>query len=288
MKLSIVVIFYNMRREAERTLYSLSNAYQLDSRSLDYEVIAVDNGSTEPLVESDVTRFGSNFRYYYNDTSSPSPCAAINWAVDNSDGEYVMCCIDGARILSPGILYKTVSAAGLYPSPFIYTIGMHLGDKIQNESINDGYNQEAEDDLLETVDWKKNGYSLFDISCLAGSSRHGYYGDIAESNCFALKKEEYLRIGGYNELFTSPGGGICNLDIFKRATNDNQLTPVLLMGEATFHQFHGGVATNVKLDEHNFKQMKEEYYAIYGHDWAPGYKSPVYYGDVCGESRRFM
>ena len=37
--LSVVVVFYNMRREADRTLHSLSRAYQQGIDDLDYEVI---------------------------------------------------------------------------------------------------------------------------------------------------------------------------------------------------------------------------------------------------------
>ena len=43
--LSVVVVFHNMRREAERTLHSLSRAYQRGVDDLDYEVIVIDNGS---------------------------------------------------------------------------------------------------------------------------------------------------------------------------------------------------------------------------------------------------
>ena len=43
--LSVVVVFYNMRREAARTLHSLSRAYQEGIDDLDYEVIVVENGS---------------------------------------------------------------------------------------------------------------------------------------------------------------------------------------------------------------------------------------------------
>ena len=43
--LSVVVVFYNMRREAARTLHSLSRAYQQGIDDLDYEVIVVENGS---------------------------------------------------------------------------------------------------------------------------------------------------------------------------------------------------------------------------------------------------
>ena len=42
---------------------------------------------------------------------------------------------------------------------------MHIGEKTQNESVEEGYNQETEDKLLATIDWQQNGYQLFNISC---------------------------------------------------------------------------------------------------------------------------
>ena len=64
-KLSVVVIFYNMRREAARTLYTLSSSYQTILTGSDYEVIAIDNGSSCPLSEEEVSAFGLNFQYHY-------------------------------------------------------------------------------------------------------------------------------------------------------------------------------------------------------------------------------
>ena len=63
--LSVVVVFYNMRREAARTLHSLSRAYQEGIDDLDYEVIVVENGSDadQRLGEEFVESFGPEFRY---------------------------------------------------------------------------------------------------------------------------------------------------------------------------------------------------------------------------------
>ena len=49
LKLSIVVIAYNMDRELQRTIDSLSPTYQRDVTGSEYEVIVVDNGSESPL-----------------------------------------------------------------------------------------------------------------------------------------------------------------------------------------------------------------------------------------------
>ena len=47
--LSVVIVIYNMEREARRSLYALSAAYQRDVTPDDYEVVVVDNGSAPPF-----------------------------------------------------------------------------------------------------------------------------------------------------------------------------------------------------------------------------------------------
>ncbi len=63
--LSVVVVFYNMKREAERSLRSLSRVYQEDVEDLDYEVLVIENGSRpdQRLGAEYVRGFGPEFRY---------------------------------------------------------------------------------------------------------------------------------------------------------------------------------------------------------------------------------
>lgn len=287
-RLSVIVNFYNMQREAERTLYSLSAAYQQAIEADDYEVLVIDNGSTQPLNASRVQAFGKNFHYHYLQTHSASPCKALNQAARLAKGDLLMCCIDGARILSPNILNLSLQAAKLHPHPFIYTMSMHLGSKPQNLSIADGYNQHVEDQLLATVDWQKNGYQLFTISSTALSSGNGFFSQFAESNCFCLRKSDYLQLGGFDEAFNSKGGGLVNLDFFNRIHEDKRFYPILLLGEATFHQFHGGVATNVSFEEHPWEQMASEYQAIRQQVFVSEFKKPTYLGSFSDEAKAFI
>jgi glycosyltransferase involved in cell wall biosynthesis len=279
-KISVIVNFFNMRREASRTLLSLTPEYQRGLQSSDYEVIAVDNGSSEPLGEQFVSTFGDHFRYLFFDSSSPSPCAAINFAVKQARYELVMICIDGARILSPGILERTRQMAQTFANPFVYTLGMHLGHTTQNELVTTGYTQSMEDELLESVDWRSDGYRLFQISSVAMSSKKGYFSELSESNCYAMSRNDFLRIGGLNERFHSLGGGLVNLDFFNRVSQDRTLTPIMLLGEATFHQFHGGVATNVAIEDHPWARFAAEYQEIYGNAFSFQYRAPMYFGSV--------
>ncbi len=287
-KLSIILNTYNMRREAPRTLYSLSKHYQKHVNERDYEVLIVDNGSKQALDKNLATSFGNNFHYHYIDSGSTSPCKALNTAARLAKGEWLMSCIDGARILSPGILHRTLQATHLHNHPFIYTLGMHLGEQPQNLSVQNGYNQVVEDQLLETIDWRTNGYQLFSISSLALSSGSGFFSTFAESNCFCMKKTDYLSLNGFDEAFDSPGGGLVNLDFFNRVHENPCFQPILLLGEATFHQFHGGVATNVSLSEHPWDRMETEYKTIRGKAFTSHFKTPDYFGTVNEHTRSFF
>ena len=276
--ISVIVIFYNMRREAQRTLHSLTAAYQEGVGEKDYEVLAIDSGSPEPLDKAWVEGLGPNFRYTFFKASHPSPAEAINHGVRQARYRNVAICIDGARILSPGILKYMKLGLKAYANPFIYTLGMHIGHKPQNLLLEEGYNQQVEDELLSKIDWKANGYELFGISSLALSSKHGYFSTLAESNCLCLKKETFWKAGGYDERFTSPGGGIVNLDFFNAVHELPGVAPVMILGEATFHQFHGGVATNVTMDNHPLKEMMKEYFTIRHKEYVTNKRFPEYIG----------
>ena len=286
-KLTVLINFYNMKREAKRTLFTLTEAYQGLSSEF-YDVIVIDNGSSEPLDEDFVKSFGSNFFYLFFNSKHPSPVEALNYSAKMVKSEYIMCLIDGARMLSPGILQYSFNAWKLSEHPFVYTIGMHLGDEMQNIAMEKGYNQEVEDTLLNTIDWKENGYKLFSISSIAASSKNGFFSMITESNCFSLKRKDFLDIGGFNDKFISPGAGLVNLDFFNIVNNQVEIMPILLLGEATFHQFHGGVATNVPMRDHPFSKMNEEYKSIYGSSYSQKWKKPYYFGTYNDESKKLM
>lgn len=286
--LTVLVNFYNMRREAARTLHTLTAEYQRGVDPARYEVIAIDNGSTEPLDSSFVESHGPNFRHLAIETDCPSPCAAINGAAAASDARDVMVCIDGARMLSPGLLRYALSALDLHSNPFVYSLAMHLGHRPQNELVDEGYCQQVEDELLSTIDWRQDGYRLFSVSCKASSSGRGYLGWLSESNCFAMRRNDFIGLGGFDERFASPGGGLVNLDFFNQVNATPSITPVMLLGEATFHQFHGGVATNVPKSEHPWARMAAEYADIRGKSFETVKRAPDLYGWLSPELHKLL
>jgi hypothetical protein len=149
---------------------------------------------------------------------------------------------------------------------------------VQMKSVLQGYNQEEENRLLEQSGWTEDGYRLFDVSVFAGSSAGGWFKPINESNAIFMRKSLWDELGGFDDKFQTPGGGYVNLDTLARAVALPRVTVVTLLGEGTFHQVHGGVATNAT---HNVQDaMHAEYMNVRGRPFqAPVYQS-LYIGSV--------
>jgi len=264
MDLTVIINFYNMRREAMRTLATLSDQYQKGCDHINFEVIAIDHGSSEPLDADLVQSFGENFRYQYVRTDGVSPCHVLNAAVEDATSEYVLISIDGARMFSPGVVAECFAAAEHFDHPFVFGLNAHIGPKKQFLLLEEGYTQADEDALLTTINWREDGYRLFDISCL-GRLKAIVDGP-NESNIVFMKRADFQAVGGYNSAFVSPGGGYASIDFFRRSVQTPFIDPVLLIGEATFHQMHGGAVTGAHGEGRKAKMMamKQEYAEITG------------------------
>ena len=247
-RLSIVVVTYRMQREAPRTIFSLLPPLQRQVDDLDYEIVVVDNGSPKPLVLRDVAaRAPQSVRLVQVSagSASVSPARCINDAVrEHVRGEALMICIDGARLASSHMVRRTIDILDRHPRAFTFVASRHLGPKPQMQSVKEGYDQAAENRLLDSVAWQSDLDELYPISVWAGAHNRSNSLLQNESNGFAMNRETWESFGGYNEGFSRPGGGLCNLEIFNRYVSRGKGLNVLLYGEATFHQVHGGAATS--------------------------------------------
>lgn len=286
LQLSVVVLAYNMARELPRTLFTLSDSYQQGVSANQYEVIVIDNGSDIVVRPEDVISFGPQFKLLRREGCS-SPAAAINEAVTYCRGEAIMVCIDGARMLSPGIINSTLRLLSAYESPVIATLAWHLGSKPQYESILDGYSQDVEDSLLASIDWRQDGYDLFKISCLAGSSSKGWLRPMNESNCLSMRRHTFDLLKGLDVSFQMAGGGMVNLDFYKRACEQTDAL-IVLLGEGTFHQFHNGVATNNPKIRDLVTSFEAEYQAIRGQAYTPPQTHAILHGQVPDQCLPFI
>jgi glycosyltransferase involved in cell wall biosynthesis len=263
--MSVVVVVHNMAREAPRTLHSLSAAYQRDIHADDYEVIVVDNGSKPAFDSTVIKNLTGNFRLIRMEHPvPPSPGPALNRGIAAAQGDVIGVMIDGARLVTPGLLHFAGHGAGLYERSVVVTLGWFLGYDFQRHASVSGYDQAREDALLVSINWPHDGYRLFEIATMDGSSDDGWFAPIAESNALFLRRDTWELLGGVDEQFDTPGGGLLNFDTLRRAIELPDSELVILLGEASFHQIHGGIATNSSIESFlpKLTQWSDEYTVI--------------------------
>ena len=284
MKLSVILISYDMGREIPRTLRSLSRTYQQGAQDMDYEVILVDNGSPVPLDEADWADVDIPVRLVQVQDASPSPASAIISALAQATGEIVCLMIDGAHILTPGVFRLALSCYAAFDNPVVAIRYFYLGMEEQSVSITRGYDKQAEDQLLQRISWPDDGYRLYEISTplRSGAKRLSWFNRMFESNCLFMTRALMEELGGADERFDYPGGGFLNLDIFKRAADAPGVTPVQIIGEGSFHQLHGGTTTNASAQEREERllQYRRQYQEIRGHDELMAQKSFFFMGHM--------
>jgi glycosyltransferase involved in cell wall biosynthesis len=247
--LSIVVVCYEMAAQIKNTLRSLLPPYQRGVETNDYEIILIDNGSAK-ILDEETRIISPNLRYIYlpPNESSPNPASAMNRAAALARAPLLCLMIDGARMLTPGVLSWGIRLLELAPGAIVEVRGWHLGPKWQPESVAEGYNHDIESQLLDQVRWWENGYRLFDISAGSAQTKLGISQPASESNCLFVSRALFDLLDGFDERYEEAGGGLVNLDFYARAVAaaDHVWT---LLGEGTFHQVHGGAATSLSLEE---------------------------------------
>ena len=270
MKLSVIVIAYNMQRELPRTLQALARSYQSAAAELDYEIIVVDNGSPQPLQLDEATTHELPFRLLRIEDAPASPAQALNRGVALAQGDIVCLMVDGAHLLTSGVFEWALRGFAAFSCPVVAVRYFYLGPGEQPESVLRGYDRQTEDALLLDIGWPADGYRLFEVGTpLAGGvDRVTWFNRMFESNCLFMTRDHYRAIGGSDERFDLPGGGFMNLDLFKRAADAEGAELVQLVGEGSFHQVHGGTTTNSDTEarETRLASYREQYRQLRGHD----------------------
>ena len=101
-------------------------------------------------------------------------------------------------------------------------------------------------------------------------------------------RDRFLRLGGFDERFEQPGGGLANFDFFARALADETAPFLMLVGEGTFHQLHhgastqaGGVRRKVSKGGPRLAQLfADEYRRLTGADHEKPTRVPTLYGRI--------
>lgn len=284
-RLSIVVVAFDMARELPRTVRSLLPPYQTGVAPGEVEIIVADNGSTDP-VRREWFDADAPVTVIRVDDGGASPCVAINRAAALARAEAVAVAVDGARMASPGLVATALEALRVRPDAFVATLGFHLGPKVQQVSVAEGYTRAVEDGLLADIGWPADGYRLFEICALGESYADGVLRSPPETTFFVMDRARFIDRGGFNEGFRALGGGFANYEVFERMTAEAPL--VMLVGEGTFHQLHygattqeGGIRRKLPGEEEALADAyHRDFEAATGHAYQRTDRRPILYGQV--------
>lgn len=288
--LSVIVIAHEMQQQLPNTLRSLIPPYQQQVNPLNYEIRVIDNGSGTPL-DAALWNLADNIRYEHvlPERAPKNPGVAINRAVAQTRSSLLCIMIDGARLLTPGVLRWALELATL-PRAIVEVRGWHLAEPGADGGGVIPTDFAADEQLLQRIGWPADGYRLFEIAVPAASMPGGFFGTANECTCLLLSRALFDELGGYDERYTSPGGGLCNADFFVRAVQaaDRVFT---LLGEGTFHQVHGGASTGLRGEalRDAFHQWRDEYeqWSRPWHRRAVEYR-PILVGHVPPSCRRWL
>ena len=97
-----------------------------------------------------------------------SPIFALNAGIAAANGHNIGVMIDGAHVLTPGVLHWGLEGLAQHEPAIVTTQQWYVGPGQQPEVMAHGYDQGYEDELFEKIQWPQNGYRLFEIGHFIG------------------------------------------------------------------------------------------------------------------------
>src|SRR5690606_7794293 len=148
-----------------------------------------------------VRSFGKEFRYLdMGDDAQPSPVPALNRGIAMGRGEFYALMIDGAHVLTPGVLHYGMTGLRTYAPAVVATQQWDVGPGPQPEMVAEGYGQGPEDALFESIEWPSDGYRLFDIGHFIGE--RDWFDGMWETNCLFVPRTLLEQVGCFDERYS--------------------------------------------------------------------------------------
>src|SRR5215831_331129 len=102
--ISFVVIGWRMPRQLGNTIHSLSPEHQKNVRAEDYEVVVIENHSTDILGAEAATALATHVSYVLREESHPGPVFALTEGLTRARAPYVGVLLDGAHLVTPRLV----------------------------------------------------------------------------------------------------------------------------------------------------------------------------------------
>ncbi|MCB1614886.1 MAG: glycosyltransferase family 2 protein [Pseudomonadales bacterium] len=289
-KLSVITVAYNMPRQALNTAYSLSINHQKNVDESDYEIILMENSSNNNIDPDELKKIGGNIKHMLRNEPSQSPTPAINEAFAIAESDYICFIIDAARMVTPRVIEYALMARAVSPASVFSVPSYNLGPCEHQDQELHGYDESVEQKLLDHINWKSNGYRLFDICNISEANQKGIFHPLLESNFLASSFHNFASIGFACPDFMLPGGGGINLHMFRSiATKKTTHYLFTAPGEGSFHQIHGGITTKQDPERVNtinhFRTQLESYW---NGNFQPVSREPVLLGAVGSHAQKFL
>jgi len=182
---SIIIPTYNRKLLLAKCLQSIND---VDFSRNDYEVIVVDDGSTDGTREFLSRLSGSNFRAFFRNHGGPAK--ARNWGVQNASGEYIAFTDDDCLVPTDWI---SKIQQGLISWPEACAVGGYLeapSDVLSNKLA-------AKLESLETHEVYKAGEKEY---------LGGFESPAGGTNNVAYRRAVFNELGGFDESFPEPAG----------------------------------------------------------------------------------
>ena len=112
-------------------------------------------------------------------------------------GENLALMIDGAHVLTPGVLHHGMLALTAYEPAVVATQQWYVGPASRTRCSTSGYGQDVEDRLFDRIQWPADGYRLFEISHFIGE--RDWFDGIVESNCVFVPRKLLEQVGGLDD-----------------------------------------------------------------------------------------
>ena len=158
---------------------------------------------------------------------------ALKEGIAAARGDVIGLMIDGARMVTPGVMRNVADAYKAFPDAVVATAGFHIGDDDHQNSSDRGHDEN-----------RRSNYSLGPV---AGERVPAVLG-IHRERCQPLRPaapadgvQRHVRDAGgdrgdrrADERFDQAGGGVLNLDLFRELVELPGHQLVVLPGEATF------------------------------------------------------